>query len=89
MTRGVEDLRTKLQVGIDLEEQLRGSIAGFMMPQFVVDLPGWGGKRPVTSCLSYDKGRGVSTFVGVLRGSVPRKKKFKYYDPIATFIRAA
>ena len=45
MVKGVEDLRTPLQTILDLECQLRGSIAGFLMPQFVVDLPGGGGKR--------------------------------------------
>ena len=38
MVKGVEDLRTPLSTILHLETQLRGSIAGFMMPQFVVDV---------------------------------------------------
>ena len=55
MVKGVEDLRTPLQTSLDLEKQIRGSIAGFMMPQFVVDLPGGGGKRLSASYLTYDR----------------------------------
>ena len=46
MVRGVEDLRTPLREILDLERQIRGTIAGFMTPQFVVDLPGGGGFFP-------------------------------------------
>jgi lysine 2,3-aminomutase len=63
MVKGVENLRTPLRVSLDLEKQLRGSIAGFMMPQFVVDLPSGGGKRLTASYESYDENTGVSTFV--------------------------
>jgi lysine 2,3-aminomutase len=84
MVKGVEDLRTKLQASLDLEEQIRGTIAGFMMPQFVVDLPGGGGKRLVASYQSYDKSSGVSTFVapGVTQGKEHKATIFEYYDPI-------
>jgi lysine 2,3-aminomutase len=84
MVKGVEDLRTKLQASLDLEEQLRGSIAGFMMPQFVVDLPGGGGKRLAASYQSYDKKSGVSTFVApaVTQGKKNKAAIFEYYDPI-------
>jgi lysine 2,3-aminomutase len=83
MVKGVEDLRTKLQASLDLEEQLRGSIAGFMMPQFVVDLPGGGGKRLTASYQSYDRVSGVSTFVApaVTKGK-NKATIFEYYDPM-------
>ncbi|KDR77747.1 hypothetical protein GALMADRAFT_155528 [Galerina marginata CBS 339.88] len=42
MVRGVEDLRTPLSTILDLEMHIRGSIGGFLMPQFIVDLPGGG-----------------------------------------------
>ena len=45
LVRGVEDLRTTVQTGIDLEKQVRGTTAGFHTPTFVVDAPGGGGKR--------------------------------------------
>lgn len=81
-----EHLRTPLQTILDLEEQIRGSIAGFMMPQFVVDLPGGGGKRLSNSFKEYNRETGVSTFVApaVTEGNdrgVRKPKVFKYYDP--------
>lgn len=80
----MEDLRTPLQTSLELETQIRGSIAGFMMPQFVVDLPGGGGKRLSTSYLSYDRATGVSTFVApaVKRERDGLDKVYKYYDPV-------
>lgn len=85
MVRGVEDLRTPLQTILDMESQIRGIIAGFMTPQFVVDLPGGGGKRLAASKLSYDRKTGLSTFVAP---AVNKKKGgseetvFRYYDPV-------
>lgn len=81
MVKGVEDLRTPLQTILDLEEQIRGSIAGFMMPSFVVDLPGGGGKRLAASYKSYDHRTGISTFVAPAVGKGV-DTVFKYYDPI-------
>jgi lysine 2,3-aminomutase len=84
MVRGVEDLRTPLQTILDLEEQIRGSIGGFLMPQFMVDLPGGGGKRLAASYRTYDRKTGVSTFVApaVTRGKDKANKVYEYYDPI-------
>ena len=84
MVKGVEDLRTPLQTSLDLERQIRGSIAGFMMPQFVVDLPGGGGKRLSASYLTYDRKVGLSTFVApaVTRGRDKLEKVYEYYDPV-------
>jgi lysine 2,3-aminomutase len=84
MIKGVEDLRTPLHTSLELETQIRGSIAGFMMPQFVVDLPGGGGKRLSASYLTYDRATGVSTFMApaVKRGRDRLEKVYKYYDPL-------
>lgn len=79
MVKGVEDLRTPLQTILDLEQDIRGTIAGFMMPQFVVDLPRGGGKRLAASFRSYDRASGVSTFEAP--GTKPGRV-FEYYDPI-------
>ena len=86
MVKGVEDLRTPLQTCLDLETQIRGSIAGFMMPQFVVDLPGGGGKRLAASYLTYNRKTGVSTFVApaVTRGKNKIDNVYTYYDPISS-----
>lgn len=82
-----EHLRTPLQTMLDIEAQLRGSIAGFMMPQFVVDLPGGGGKRLGCTYKSYDRHTGISRFEApaVTRGGGNGSKKpevFEYYDPV-------
>ena len=86
MVRGVEDLRTPLREILDLERQIRGTIAGFMTPQFVVDLPGGGGKRLAASFLSYDERTGISKFVAP--GVKGPEQVFEYHDPIDTVSHA-
>jgi len=82
MVSGVEDLRTPLSTILSLERSLRGSIAGFMMPSFVVDLPGGGGKRLAASYESYDRETGRSTFVApAVKGGTA---VYEYWDPLAS-----
>lgn len=82
MVRGVEDLRTPISTILHLESQLRGSIAGFMLPQFVVDLPGGGGKRLASTFKTYDRVNGNSTFVApAVKGG---EKVYEYFDPLAS-----
>ncbi|CAK7233318.1 hypothetical protein SCUCBS95973_008554 [Sporothrix curviconia] len=89
MVEKVEHLRTPLQTILDLEAQIRGSIAGFMMPQFVVDLPGGGGKRLACSHLSYDRTTGVSRFVApAVTGRDKANKVYEYYDPVDSVVDA-
>ncbi|KDR69051.1 hypothetical protein GALMADRAFT_77828 [Galerina marginata CBS 339.88] len=80
MVRGVEDLRTPLSTILDLEMQLRGTIGGFLTPQFIVDLPGGGGKRLASTYQTYDRATGVSTFLApaITGGS---EQVFEYHDP--------
>lgn len=83
LVKGVEDLRTPLQTILDLETQIRGSIAGFMTPQFVVDLPGGGGKRLAASYRTYDRKTGVSTFLApAVTGRGKENKVYEYFDPL-------
>ncbi|RWA11917.1 hypothetical protein EKO27_g3218 [Xylaria grammica] len=83
MVPKVEHLRTPLQTILDLESELRGSIAGFYMPNFIVDLPEGGGKRLACSFESYDRDTGVSTFrAPVLTSKRKAGKIYKYYDPL-------
>lgn len=83
LVKGVEDLRTPLQTILDLESQIRGSIAGFMTPQFVVDLPGGGGKRLAASFESYDRVTGRSTFrAPAITGKGKENKIYEYFDPL-------
>ena len=79
MVQGIEDLRTSLSVILDLEKQIRGTIAGFMMPSFIVDLPGGGGKRLANTFESYDPSSGVSTWTAP---GIKGEEIFEYYDPI-------
>ncbi|CAK7229280.1 hypothetical protein SBRCBS47491_007192 [Sporothrix bragantina] len=89
MVEKVEHLRTPLQTILDLEAQIRGSIAGFMMPQFVVDLPGGGGKRLACSHLSYDRTTGVSRFMApAVTGRDKANKVYEYYDPVDSVVNA-
>ncbi len=48
LVRGVEHFRTSVRKGMEIMEYLRGRIAGFAIPTFVVDAPHGGGKLPVT-----------------------------------------
>ena len=79
MVSGVEDLRTPLSTILELEKNIRGTIAGFMTPSFVVDLPGGGGKRLANSYETYDPTSGVSTWKAP---GVSRDKIFEYHDPV-------
>ncbi|KAL9113624.1 MAG: hypothetical protein Q9227_002362 [Pyrenula ochraceoflavens] len=58
MVQGTEDLRTPLRDILFLESNIRGTLAGFMTPSFVVDLPEGGGKRLAGSFESYDQKAG-------------------------------
>ncbi len=80
LVQGVEDLRTTVQTGIDVEKHVRGVTAGFNTPTFVVDAPGGGGKRGVHSFEHYDRNTGISVYTapGVKPG-----KHFLYFDPVA------
>ncbi|KAK9413282.1 putative L-lysine 2,3-aminomutase [Seiridium unicorne] len=42
---GAEDLRTPMQHSLDLERAVRGQIAGFLVPNFILDLPAEGGLK--------------------------------------------
>ncbi|KAK3900435.1 hypothetical protein C8A05DRAFT_45730 [Staphylotrichum tortipilum] len=83
LVKSVEHLRTPLHTILDLEARIRGSIAGFMMPSFVVDLPGGGGKRLACSYESYDRATGVSRYKApAVTGRDKENKVYEYYDPV-------
>lgn len=44
MAEGITHFRTPLQTGLEIMDHLRGRIGGMGVPDFVVDLPGGGGK---------------------------------------------
>lgn len=47
MAQGITHMRTPLERGIALMAALRGRLSGLGVPQFVIDLPGGGGKVPL------------------------------------------
>lgn len=56
-----------------------------MIPSFVVDLPGGGGKRLAASYESYDRESGRSTFVAPSvqgRGGEKKDRVYEYWDPL-------
>jgi hypothetical protein len=60
-------------------------MAGFLMPSFVVDLPGGGGKRLAASHESYDRETGRSTFVAPSvtgRDGGKKERVYEYWDPV-------
>jgi lysine 2,3-aminomutase len=81
LVEGVEDLRTTIQTGLDIEKRVRGTTAGFNTPTFVCDAPGGGGKRAIHSYEYYDRVTGVCVYTAP---SVKPGAFFLYYDPIDT-----
>jgi lysine 2,3-aminomutase len=79
LVKGVEDLRTTLQTGLELEKGLRGATAGFNTPTVVVDAPGGGGKRDAHSYEHYDRTTGVSVYTAP---AVHPGEVYYYFDPI-------
>ncbi|KAJ3994074.1 L-lysine-aminomutase [Lentinula boryana] len=81
MVSGVEELRTPLSTILEIERHIRGSIAGFATPNFVIDLPGGGGKRLAVSYDTYDRSTGVSTYVLPGRNG-GKDKVYEHHDPL-------
>jgi lysine 2,3-aminomutase len=81
MVPGVEDLRTSLAAGLEIEKHVRGHTAGFNTPSFVVDTMGGGGKRDAHSFEHYNRETGIAVFTspGVKPGV-----KFLYFDPLCS-----
>ena len=78
---GVEDLRTSVARGEVLSKAVRGALAGFNTPLFVVDAPGGGGKRDVFSHERYDRETGLAVYAAP---SVRPGALFLYADPLRT-----
>lgn len=81
MVPGVEDLRTSLQAGLNIEKHVRGHTAGFNTPSFVVDTMGGGGKRDGHSYETYNRKTGIAVFTSP---SVKPGAWFLYFDPLRT-----
>lgn len=81
MVQGIEDLRTPLRDIINFDKELRGTLSGFMMPAFVIDLPGGGGKRLVSTHETYNEETGVATYRAPGLPGVKGQMTYTYYDP--------
>ena len=86
MVPGVEDLRTSLSAGLEIEKHVRGHTAGFNTPSFVVDTLGGGGKRDAHSYEHYDRETGIAVFSSP---SVKPGVGFLYFDPLRTLSQEA
>jgi len=79
LVRGVEDLRTTLADGLEIEKEVRGATAGFNTPTFVVDTMGGGGKRNGHSYEHYNRETGIAVYTSP---SVRPGALFLYLDPL-------
>ena len=48
LSKGIGHFRTPVAEGMELMKQIRGFISGFAVPEYVIDLPGGGGKTPAS-----------------------------------------
>ncbi len=72
---GSSHFRTPVEKGIEIIQELRGHTSGYAVPQFVVDLPGGGGKMPLLP--DYVAGRdGDDLLLKNFEGEV-----YRYPDP--------
>lgn len=73
---GTGHLRTSIERGLELMDQLRGHTTGYAVPTYVVDAPGGGGKVPLQSqtIVSYDG--------GVVQLRNWSGKTYSYPDPV-------
>jgi lysine 2,3-aminomutase len=86
LVKGVEELRTTIGRGVEIEKYVRGSTAGFNTPTFICDAPGGGGKRDIHSYDYYDRENGIAVYSAA---SVKPGKHFLYFDPIGCLSHAA
>jgi lysine 2,3-aminomutase len=64
LARGTAHLRVPLRRGLELVRALRRRISGLAMPTYAVDLPGGGGKIPLTESYLVDEQNGRYLFTG-------------------------
>ncbi len=74
---GTSHLRTPLQTGIELMEQLQGRLSGIALPKLIMDTPGGFGKIPFGPDYLVERRLG-STVVRTPRGNL-----VEYFDPEA------
>lgn len=72
---GTGHLRTSVQTGIDLMEQIQGRLSGIAIPKLIMDTPGGMGKIPIGPDYILDRQAGRT------RVRTPRGVEVDYYDP--------
>lgn len=78
MARGITHFRTPLKTGLEIMDHLRGRIGGVGVPDFVVDLPGGGGK--VELLPEYIVGRRPSEHGEVVRFRNFQGEEYEFVD---------
>jgi lysine 2,3-aminomutase len=73
--RGTGHLRTPLDTGLRIMEELQGRLSGIALPKFIVDTPGGLGKVPVSPNYIVSRGKGVTRF------RTHRGEEVDYIDP--------
>ena len=73
--RGTGHLRTPLDTGLRIMEELQGRLSGIALPKFIVDTPGGLGKVPVSPNYIVSRGNGVTRF------RTHRGEEVDYLDP--------
>lgn len=82
LIEGSSHLRTSVDKGLEIIEQLRGHTTGYAVPQFVVDGPGGGGKIPLNPQYILNKDEQMVS----LRNY--EGKKFNYPQALGTAIKS-
>lgn len=75
--RGTGHLRTPLDTGLRIMQELQGRVSGIALPKFIVDTPGGLGKVPVGPNYIVSRGAGVTRF------KTHRGVEVDYFDPPA------
>lgn len=77
LSEGLSHFRTPLGKGIEIIEYLRGHTSGLAVPEFVVDMPGGGGKVPVMPnyLISHSHNKSILRNYEGLIGSYPEPKE--------------
>jgi lysine 2,3-aminomutase len=76
LAAGTSHFRVPIEKGLEIMENLRGWTSGYAVPQFVVDLPGGGGKVPINPNYIVSKSKNRIVFRNY------KGKEFVYSEPV-------
>ena len=80
---GTSHFRTPVAKGIEIMEALRGHTSGFAIPSYVIDMPGGGGKVPISPnyLLSMSESKVVLRNYEGFIGAYTQPSSYKPHDP--------